>query len=82
MTKPQFRSKSGGSAISLVEVLVLNDETPEQRHAAALTICGHAGTAEAARPLLEAVGLVGYDGHGRRWDMRGDLRPQRREGSL
>ena len=80
MTKPQFRPKSGGSAISLVEIL--NDETPEQRRAAALTICEHAGTAEAARPLLEAVGLVGYDGHGRRWDMRGGLRPQRREGSL
>lgn len=80
MTKPQFRSKSGGSAISLVEVL--NDETPEQRRAAALTICEHAGTAEAARPLLQALGLTEYVGQTKPWTQRGKIRPVVRKGSL
>jgi len=69
MTKPQFRSKSGGSAISLVEVL--NDETPEQRR-----------TAEAARPLLDALGLTEYIGKTKPWTQRGKIRPVVREGSL
>ena len=83
MTRRQFRfgsAKGGGSSIALIETL--NDETPEQRRNAALTICDRAESVDDARALLQALGLVGYDGNGRRWDMRGSLRPQRREGSL
>ena len=48
----------------------------------ALAHLEHATDTDDARRLLQAAGLVGYDGLGRRWDERGSLRPQRREGSL
>lgn len=82
MTKPQFRSKSGGSAISLIETL--NDETPEQRHAAALAICDRATDVDDARRLLQALGLVSDVGHAKHWHRGGPSGriPVVREGSL
>lgn len=41
--------------------------TRDEAHAAALTVCAHATDTDDARPVLEALGLLTYDG----FDARG-----------
>lgn len=73
---------AGGSSLYVLEQL--NDETPEQRRNAALTVCERAGNAKDAKPLLQALGLVSYDGKAGHWHHGGPSggRDVVREGSL